>query len=198
MSVKVGILICGHFIEEVAAVYEDYRALYAPMLGEGFDCQPYFVVDGEMPTAVDEQDGWLVSGSRHGAYEDAWIPPLEDFLRTPVCGLRAAGGYLLRASILAQALGGRVEFDGGWSIGPTSTPLPTVTVRPSSPSIRTRSAKPEAASHRQHRFRLCRAGLSARRSASSRTRNSPGLHRGLARGLSGPARPGSRHRRQRG
>ena len=38
MSVKVGILICGHFIEEVAAVYKDYRALYAPMLGEGFDC----------------------------------------------------------------------------------------------------------------------------------------------------------------
>ena len=37
MSVKVGILICGHFIEEVAAVYDDYRALYAPMLGEGFD-----------------------------------------------------------------------------------------------------------------------------------------------------------------
>ena len=121
MSVKVGILICGHFIEEVAAVYEDYRALYAPMLGEGFDCQPYFVVDGEMPASVDEQDGWLVSGSRHGAYEDhAWIPPLEDFLRAAYAAAVPVVGICFGHQILAQALGGRVEkFGGGWSIGPT-------------------------------------------------------------------------------
>ena len=109
MSVKVGILICGHFIEEVAAVYEDYRALYAPMLGEGFDCRPYFVVDGEMPASVDEQDGWLVSGSRHGAYEDhVWIPTLEDFLRAAYAAAVPVVGICFGHQILAQALGGRV------------------------------------------------------------------------------------------
>ena len=120
-NVRIGILICGHFVEEVAAVYDNYLALYTPMLGDGFICQPYFVVDGEMPATVDEQDGWLVSGSRHGAYEDhPWIEPLEDFLRSAYAASVPVVGICFGHQILAQALGGRVEkFDGGWSIGPT-------------------------------------------------------------------------------
>ena len=63
----------------------------------------------------------LVSGSRHGAYEDhAWIPPLEDFLRAAYAAAVPLVGICFGHQILAQALGGRVEkFDGGWSIGPT-------------------------------------------------------------------------------
>ena len=79
---KIGILMCGHFTDEIKARYGTYRDLYADMLGEGFECTPYVIVDGAFPDSITEQDGWLVSGSRSGAYEDhPWIPPLEAFLR---------------------------------------------------------------------------------------------------------------------
>ena len=117
---KIGILICGHFLDDIAATYGTYLDLYAPMLGEGFDCTAYFVVDGEMPESVDEQDGWLISGSRHGAYEDhAWIPPFEDFLRRAYSAEVPIVGICFGHQILAQALGGTVEkYSGGWSLGP--------------------------------------------------------------------------------
>ena len=119
---KIGILICGHFLDDIAATYGTYLDLYAPMLGPGFDCRAYFVVDGEMPESVEEQDGWLISGSRHGAYEDhAWIPPLEDFLRAAYRAEVPLVGICFGHQILAQALGGRVEkYSGGWSLGPVA------------------------------------------------------------------------------
>ena len=119
---NIGILICGHFLDDIAETYGTYLDLYAPMLGPGFDCTAYFVVDGEMPARVEEQDGWLISGSRHGAYEDhAWIPPLEDFLRRAYSAQIPLVGICFGHQILAQALGGRVEkFAGGWSLGPVA------------------------------------------------------------------------------
>jgi len=117
---KIGILICGHFSDDLAAIYGTYLDLYAPMLGPGFECTPYFVVDGQFPASVNEQEGWLVSGSRFGAYEDQpWIPPLEDFLRAAYQGDVPTVGICFGHQILAQALGGTVEkFEGGWSLGP--------------------------------------------------------------------------------
>jgi len=41
------------------------------------------VVDGIFPESIHAADGWLITGSRHGVYEDhLWIPPLERFIRT--------------------------------------------------------------------------------------------------------------------
>ena len=53
---NIGILICGHFVDEIKATYGTYRDLYADMLGEGYACHPYFVGDGEFPAAITEQD----------------------------------------------------------------------------------------------------------------------------------------------
>ena len=118
--IRLGILICGHFVDEIKANYGTYRDLYAEMLGEGYQCVAYFVCDGEFPTAIDEQDAWLVSGSRSGAYEDLpWIKPLEALLVEAYSAQVPIVGICFGHQILAQALGGRVEkFDGGWSFGP--------------------------------------------------------------------------------
>ena len=117
---KIGILMCGHFTDEIKARYGTYHDLYADMLGEGFECTPYVVVDGAFPDSITEQDGWLVSGSRSGAYEDhPWIPPLEAFLREAYAAEVPIVGICFGHQILAQALGGTVEkFSGGWSFGP--------------------------------------------------------------------------------
>ena len=80
------------------------------------------VLDGTLPNAPQSADGWLITGSRFGAYEDHdWIPPLEEFLRETFAAGLPIFGVCFGHQILAQALGGKVEkFPGGWSVGPAA------------------------------------------------------------------------------
>lgn len=117
---KIGILQTGHLADAVAAVAGDYDRIFGDYLSQhGFEPLAFPVVDGVFPQDAAAADGWLITGSRHGAYEaHDWIPPLEDLIRD----IHAAGqpmvGICFGHQIIAQALGGKVEkFEGGWSIG---------------------------------------------------------------------------------
>lgn len=119
---KIGILQAGHSPDEVRDSVGNYGEMFTRLLdGHGFDFEIFSVVDGEFPTGLEAADGWLITGSKHGAYEDHdWIPPLEELIRK----IRAAGqplvGVCFGHQIIAQALGGKVEkFSGGWSVGRT-------------------------------------------------------------------------------
>ena len=115
----VGILECGRFSDEMHSRFGTYANLYAKMLGSDvFDYRSFQVNDGEQPT-IDDADAWLISGSRHGAYEDHdWIPPLEEHLRKAYAARQPIIGVCFGHQILAKAMGGRVEkYEGGWEIG---------------------------------------------------------------------------------
>lgn len=75
----------------------------------------------EFPEDVHDADGWLITGSRHGAYEDLpFIPPLEDFVRKAYDAEVPMVGVCFGHQIIAQALGGKVvKFPDGWAVGRT-------------------------------------------------------------------------------
>lgn len=118
----IGILQTGVAPEMLTGTNGDYPDMFARLLaGHGFDFRTYRVVDGELPASVTECDGWLITGSKHGVYEDhAWIAPLEAFIRASFAARVPLVGICFGHQIIAQAMGGTVEkFDRGWAVGPT-------------------------------------------------------------------------------
>lgn len=117
---KIGILQTGHAPDEIQATLGDYDTMFGRLLADsGLTFETFNVVDMDFPASVTACDGWLVTGSKHGAYEDhPFIPPLEDFIRASYDADVPMVGICFGHQIIAQALGGKVEkFKDGWAVG---------------------------------------------------------------------------------
>jgi len=119
---QIGILQTGHAPDALIRTAGDYPAMFARLLdGRGLTFRTWAVVGGEFPVGIHDAQGWLITGSRHGAYEDhPWIPPLEAFIRDAYAASVPLVGICFGHQIIAKAMGGRVEkYRGGWAVGPT-------------------------------------------------------------------------------
>jgi GMP synthase-like glutamine amidotransferase len=119
---RIGILQTGLAPEALAPEMGDYPDMFARLLdGHGFAFRTWKVVEEEFPATVHDADGWLITGSRHGVYEDhPWIPPLEQFIRDAFAARVPVVGICFGHQIVAQAMGGKVErYAGGWAVGAT-------------------------------------------------------------------------------
>ncbi len=117
---KIGILQTGHSPPELIGENGNYGSLFVNLLdGQGFDFEIFDVLNMSFPPGPEVCDGWLITGSRHGAYEDLpFIAPLEDLIRGIIAADRPLVGICFGHQIIAQALGGTVEkFAGGWAVG---------------------------------------------------------------------------------
>lgn len=119
---RIGIFETGKLVPEIAARHGDYTALFRALLGPHAPEAEFLtvpVVDGEMPHDVTAVDGWIITGSRHGVYDDLpWIPPFREVLRA--CRDRGVpmAGICFGHQIMAEALGGRAEKAAqGWGLG---------------------------------------------------------------------------------
>ena len=117
---KIGILQTGHAPEDLIESSGDYDEMFRTLLGgNGFDFETWAVVDGIFPDGPEDADAWLITGSKHGAYEPHdWIPPLEDLIRKINDRKQPMAGICFGHQIIAQALGGTVaKYEGGWAVG---------------------------------------------------------------------------------
>ena len=138
----IGVLEAGYPPGELAEKYGTYadmiQRLLSP-LNHSWSFQAFRVRDGAFPESPAICDAWIVSGSRHGAYETLpWIVSLKNFLHDSVTQGIPVIGFCFGHQILAMAMGGKVQkSEKGWGLG-THTytlkqPPPFAKAPPSSP-----------------------------------------------------------------
>jgi GMP synthase-like glutamine amidotransferase len=118
----IGVLELGLPPAVLSADYPGYAQMIIDWLQPALPEAEYRVIatvrSGAMPS-LEELDGLVYSGSRHGVYDEVeWIAPLEALIRMARVLGKPQFGICFGHQILAQALGGRVQKAArGWSCG---------------------------------------------------------------------------------
>jgi GMP synthase-like glutamine amidotransferase len=121
---KLAILETGKPPGDLARRFGDYPAMFRDLLGERFAIDSFDVAVGEYPAKPEDYDGYLITGSPAGVYEDhPWIAELATFIKRAKGRARLVG-ICFGHQIMAEALGGHVEkSDKGWGVGLHSYPI---------------------------------------------------------------------------
>ena len=121
---KIAILQTGHNNPALPSYLRAYPEMFTDLLAaqdghEEVSLKNYAVVDGIFPQSVDEYDGYIITGSRHGVYEDLpFIAPLMAFIREAYEKQIPQIGICFGHQAIAQALGGSViKSPKGWGVG---------------------------------------------------------------------------------
>jgi GMP synthase-like glutamine amidotransferase len=117
LAMKLAILETGRPPGGLADQFGDYPAMFARMLGDGFEIETFDVAAGELPEDPATFDAYLITGSPAGVYDPLpWIGPLQRFIREAK-GSKMVG-VCFGHQIMSEALGGHVEkSDKGWGAG---------------------------------------------------------------------------------
>ena len=120
----IAILQAGRTNPDMPAEFQDYPdmfgTLFAAQTGnDDFTFSNVLVIDGVFPESVDDYDGYLITGSAYGVYDDApFIADLMAFIRNIFAADKPLVGICFGHQAIAHALGGHAaKFDGGWGIG---------------------------------------------------------------------------------
>ncbi len=123
-NMHIAILEAGRTNPNMPAEFQDYPDMFETLFtgqtsNSMFQFSNVSVIDGVFPESVDHYDGYLITGSAYGVYDDApFIATLMEFIRTVFTAGKPLIGICFGHQVIAHALGGyAAKFDGGWGIG---------------------------------------------------------------------------------
>lgn len=131
---RLGILQCDSVRAGLQPRFGDYPDMFRALLTSERvqpEFRAYDLTRDGFPTALDECDAWLITGSKFGVNDgDAWIERAHELVRELDAERRPLIGICFGHQMVARALGGRVE-QVGWGAG-----LHTALVRERRPWMR--------------------------------------------------------------
>ena len=119
---KIGILLVGRASEDLVDKYGTYAEMLINLINSDeklFKFKTFNILDGIFPLNHNDCDGWIVTGSPHGVYEEhSWIPIVSQLIRDIYDNKLPIFGVCFGHQLIAQALGGNVEKSTkGWGLG---------------------------------------------------------------------------------
>ena len=119
---RIGILNTDTLKTEFDTKYGQYPAMFRNVLLQAdpnLQIHSYEVQSGDYPTALDECDAYLITGSKVSAFDDIpWVNELKIFVRSLHQHQKKLIGICFGHQLIAEALGGKVErSNGGWHVG---------------------------------------------------------------------------------
>lgn len=119
---KIGILLVGRASEDLVDKYGTYAEMLINLINSDeklFEFKTFNILDGIFPLNYNDCDGWIVTGSPHGVYEEhSWIPIVSQLIRDIYDNKLPIFGVCFGHQLIAQALGGNVEKSiKGWGLG---------------------------------------------------------------------------------
>ena len=118
----IGILKTDEVRPEWVGDFGEYPDMFVALLRQVDDSHSYTVWDveqGELPSAVDAAEAYIITGSKSSVYDDKpWIRALEGFVRQVHLARHKLVGICFGHQLVAQALGGLVDKSPkGWGCG---------------------------------------------------------------------------------
>jgi len=124
----IGILDCDRVDAQLVGRFGEYSQMVSAgltALNPGLGFRMYDALRGQRPTTLSECDAYIITGSRHNAYDDLpWIEGLRKLVRRAATGRAPLAGICFGHQLIASAMGGQVARSAkGWGLGNACYPL---------------------------------------------------------------------------
>ncbi|GGB82763.1 glutamine amidotransferase [Marinobacterium zhoushanense] len=117
---RIGILATGITPDSLLGQYGSYADMFIDLMGpQAHDYSVFDVRDGDFPQSHDQCEGWIITGSKCGVYDDLpWMRTLKQLIIDIYEADIPMVGICFGHQIIASAFGARVaKYEGGWGVG---------------------------------------------------------------------------------